>query len=137
PQACPSNALDLRSYPVELVDEDITGYGTAVDLEALDKLVGVGGQMRTNPKTVRGQNRGDERAHRSLPRGARHVHSWDRLLRVAETAEQRTSPIGTVAAESELTLRGQVLVEVADRRGVVDEGFGGHGTGAVAPVRRL
>ena len=41
-QACPSNALDLRSYPVELVDEDITGYGTAVDLEALDKLVGVG-----------------------------------------------------------------------------------------------
>jgi len=55
PQACPSNALDLRSYPVELVDEDITGYGTAVDLEALDKLVGVGGQMRTNPKPVRGQ----------------------------------------------------------------------------------
>jgi hypothetical protein len=64
------------------------------------------------------------------------VHSWDRLLRVAETPEQRTSPIRTAAAESERALWGQVLVEVADRRGVV-EGFGGHGTGATAPVRRL
>jgi len=77
PEARLLNTLDLWTYSVELVDQDVSGDGTAVDLEALDELVGVGGQMRAHPKAVCGQDRGDERAHRSLPRRARQVHSGD------------------------------------------------------------